>query len=141
MVEGDIRDLETVEMAVEGIEAIVHQAALPSVPRSVRAPNTSNEVNVGGTLKLLTAAHSACIWLSAPPNSVPEPGSKSPQASRDTKQTRVRRLSTVLPQRLCAECGACAHGHVHPPLHRPDGFTRYQSTVRFRPSRNETDGS
>lgn len=61
MVEGDIRDVETVEMAVEGIDCILHQAALPSVPRSVRAPNTSNEVNVGGTLKLLTAAHNAGV--------------------------------------------------------------------------------
>lgn len=61
MVEGDIRDVETVEMAVEGVDCILHEAALPSVPRSVRAPNTTNEVNVGGTLKLLTAAHSAGV--------------------------------------------------------------------------------
>jgi len=59
MVEGDIRDMETVESAVEGVECILHQAALPSVPRSIKAPNTTNEVNVGGTLKLLSAAHNA----------------------------------------------------------------------------------
>lgn len=57
LVEGDMRDLETVEAAVEGVDCVLHQAALPSVPRSVKAPNTTNDVNVGGTLKLLTAAH------------------------------------------------------------------------------------
>ena len=61
MIEGDVRDVETVEVAVDGVECILHQAALPSVPRSVRAPNTTNEVNVGGTLKLLSAAHSAGV--------------------------------------------------------------------------------
>lgn len=61
LVEGDIRDLETVEEAVMGMDAILHEAALPSVPRSVKAPITTNEVNVGGTLKLLSAAHKAGI--------------------------------------------------------------------------------
>jgi nucleoside-diphosphate-sugar epimerase len=61
MVEGDARDLETVEEAVAGVHCILHQAALPSVPRSVKAPNTTNEVNVDGTLKLLTAAHKSGV--------------------------------------------------------------------------------
>jgi len=57
LIEGDIRDMEIVEDAVAGIDMILHQAALPSVPRSVKAPITTNDVNVGGTLKLLSAAH------------------------------------------------------------------------------------
>lgn len=61
VIEGDIRDLETVEEAVNGIEMVLHQAALPSVPRSVKAPVTTNDVNVGGTLKLLSAAHKAGV--------------------------------------------------------------------------------
>lgn len=61
VVEGDIRDLETVETAVEDVWCILHQAALPSVPRSVKAPNTTNDVNVGGTLTLLTAARKAGV--------------------------------------------------------------------------------
>ncbi len=61
VVEGDIRDLETVEEAVDGCWAILHQAALPSVPRSIKAPVTSNDVNTGGTLKLLSAAHKAGV--------------------------------------------------------------------------------
>lgn len=61
LVEGDVRDLETVEEAVVGVDCILHEAALPSVPRSVKAPVTSNEVNTGGTLKLLSAAHRAGV--------------------------------------------------------------------------------
>lgn len=61
LVEGDIRDLETVEEAVRGIDCILHEAALPSVPRSIKAPVTTNEVNVDGTVKLLTAAHKAGV--------------------------------------------------------------------------------
>ena len=54
--EGDIRSVPVVESAVEGIDAILHEAALPSVPRSVEDPFTTNEVNVTGTLNLLSAA-------------------------------------------------------------------------------------
>jgi len=61
LVEGDIRDLEIVEDAVDGVGMILHQAALPSVPRSIKAPITSNDVNIGGTLKLLSAAHKAGV--------------------------------------------------------------------------------
>ena len=61
LVEGDIRDAEIVEDAVAGVDCILHEAALPSVPRSIKAPVTTNEVNVGGTLKLLSAAHKARV--------------------------------------------------------------------------------
>jgi UDP-glucose 4-epimerase len=61
LVEGDVRDMETVEEAVAGVDSILHLAALPSVPRSVKAPITSNDVNAGGTLKLLSAAHRAGV--------------------------------------------------------------------------------
>jgi nucleoside-diphosphate-sugar epimerase len=61
VVEGDIRDLETVEEAVDGIDVILHEAALPSVPRSIRAPMTSTDVNVGGTVMLLSAARKAGV--------------------------------------------------------------------------------
>lgn len=61
MIEGDIRDMETVRKAVEGAHCIFHQAALPSVPRSVKEPLLSNEINVGGTLNLLVAASEAGV--------------------------------------------------------------------------------
>lgn len=56
LVEGDIRDYETVCRAMRGIDIVLHQAALPSVPRSISNPVTSNEVNVTGTLNVLVAA-------------------------------------------------------------------------------------
>ncbi len=61
LIEGDIRDLKTVERAVEDIEYVLHQAALPSIPRSVEEPLTSNEVNVTGTLNVLIASRDAGI--------------------------------------------------------------------------------
>ncbi|MCP4634405.1 MAG: SDR family oxidoreductase [candidate division Zixibacteria bacterium] len=55
-IEGDIRDFWTVVKAVKGVDYIIHQAALPSVPRSIDNPLTSNEVNINGTLNILEAA-------------------------------------------------------------------------------------
>ncbi|MBU1936583.1 SDR family oxidoreductase [bacterium] len=59
--EGDVRSYHQVREAVEGVDYILHQAALPSVPRSVRDPITSNQVNVDGTLNLLMAARDAKV--------------------------------------------------------------------------------
>jgi nucleoside-diphosphate-sugar epimerase len=56
LIEGDIRDYWTVTNAMEGVNIVLHQAALPSVERSVDNPLTSNEVNINGTLNLLEAA-------------------------------------------------------------------------------------
>ncbi|UAY52548.1 SDR family oxidoreductase [Ferruginibacter albus] len=55
-VEGDIRDLETCQKACQGIDAISHQAALGSVPRSIKEPFYTNDVNVGGFVNILKAA-------------------------------------------------------------------------------------
>lgn len=54
-IEGDIRDIETCREAVKGIDYVSHQAALGSVPRSVKDPATSNDVNIGGHLNMLIA--------------------------------------------------------------------------------------
>lgn len=56
LIEGDIRDLDTCYRACEGVETVYHQAALPSVPRSIADPLTSHAVNVDGTLQMLMAA-------------------------------------------------------------------------------------
>jgi nucleoside-diphosphate-sugar epimerase len=56
LIEGDIRDFWTVVKATKGIDYILHQAALPSVPRSIDNPLTTTEVNVNGTLNILEAA-------------------------------------------------------------------------------------
>jgi UDP-glucose 4-epimerase len=56
---GDIRDPGTMSRAVAGVEIILHQAALNSNPRSIKEPEPTNAVNVGGTLNLLQAARAA----------------------------------------------------------------------------------
>jgi UDP-N-acetylglucosamine 4-epimerase len=54
--EGDIRNLETCRKACEGINYVSHQAALGSVPRSIKNPSDTNDVNVGGFVNILKAA-------------------------------------------------------------------------------------
>ncbi len=61
LVEGDLRDIEATRRAVEGVAYVLHQGALPSVPRSVADPVLSNEINVGGTLSLLVASRDAGV--------------------------------------------------------------------------------
>ena len=61
LIEGDLRDLPTVRRAVEGADFVLHQGALPSVPRSISDPLTSNAVNATGTLHLLVAARDAGV--------------------------------------------------------------------------------
>jgi UDP-glucose 4-epimerase len=57
--EVDIRHLESVQQAMQGVEYVFHQAALPSVPRSIANPQESHEVNATGTLNILMAARDA----------------------------------------------------------------------------------
>jgi len=59
--EGDIRNLEIVRCAMQGVDYVLHQAALPSVPRSIADPMASHEVNVTGTLNVLIAARDAQV--------------------------------------------------------------------------------
>ncbi len=61
LIKGDIRNFETCQEAVVGVDYILHQAALGSVPRSIKDPQTSNEVNVTGFLNMLTAARDAKV--------------------------------------------------------------------------------
>ena len=60
-VEGDLADIDVARRAVEGVEFVLHQAALPSVPRSVQDPVTSNRANVDATLNVLVAARDAGV--------------------------------------------------------------------------------
>jgi nucleoside-diphosphate-sugar epimerase len=61
IIDGDIRDYWTVCEAVSDIDYVLHQAALPSVPRSIANPLTSNEVNINGLLNVLNAARHAGV--------------------------------------------------------------------------------
>jgi nucleoside-diphosphate-sugar epimerase len=61
IIEADIRDLYDVKKAIEGVDYVLHQAALPSVARSIDNPIISNNVNGNGTLNLLTASRDASV--------------------------------------------------------------------------------
>ncbi len=57
--EADIRSLDAIRPCFEGVDYVIHEAALPSVPRSIKDPVTSNAVNIDGTLNVLVAARDA----------------------------------------------------------------------------------
>ena len=61
LVEGSITNLRTCAKAFKGADFVLHQAALPSVPRSVRDPIETHEANVTGTLNVLLAAYDAGV--------------------------------------------------------------------------------
>lgn len=61
LIKGDIRNIEDCQKAVQGVNYVLHQAALGSVPRSIKDPITTNEVNVSGFLNMLVAARDAKV--------------------------------------------------------------------------------
>ena len=61
MIRGDIRDFAACKQAVQGVDYVLHQAALGSVPRSLQDPITTNDVNINGFLNMLTAARDAAV--------------------------------------------------------------------------------
>lgn len=61
LIEGDIRNINDCALAVEGVDYVLHQAALGSVPRSIGDPVTTNDVNVSGFLNMLVAARDAKV--------------------------------------------------------------------------------
>jgi len=61
LIVGDIRNIEDCHKACEGVDFVLHQAALGSVPRSIKDPKTTNDVNISGFLNMLTAARDAKV--------------------------------------------------------------------------------
>ena len=61
LIEGDIRNIADCNLATEGVDYVLHQAALGSVPRSINDPITTNDVNVSGFLNMLVAARDAKV--------------------------------------------------------------------------------
>lgn len=61
LIEGDIRDLETCRQAADGMDYVLHEAALGSVPRSIKDPITTNDVNISGFLNMLVASRDAGV--------------------------------------------------------------------------------
>jgi nucleoside-diphosphate-sugar epimerase len=61
LLEGDLADFEVAQSAVAGMDYVLHQAAIPSVPRSVKDPVTSNRANIDASLNVLVAARDAGV--------------------------------------------------------------------------------
>lgn len=61
LIEGDIRDIDTCNNAVKGADAVLHLAALGSVPRSIADPITTNDININGSLNMIVATRDAGI--------------------------------------------------------------------------------
>ena len=61
LIEGDIRDADLTRKAMSGVTYCLHQAALPSVPRSIEDPSLSNDINANGTLNVLLSARDAGV--------------------------------------------------------------------------------
>ena len=61
LIEGDIRDYDACRRALEGVDFVLHQAALPSVPRSIEDPLLTTDINIKGTLNILLASREAKV--------------------------------------------------------------------------------
>ncbi len=101
VIEGDIRSFHIVREAVEGVHLVIHLAALPSVPRSIRDPITTNDVNVVGTLNLLTASRDARVarLVYASSSSIYGPSATLPTS----EATLVRPISPYAVSKLAGE--------------------------------------
>ena len=87
---GDLANLDVSRGAVDGVDYVLHQAAMPSVPRSVEDPLSSNRANIDATLNLLVAARDAGV------RRVVYAGSSSAWQRRRAPETRGRRDGSPL---------------------------------------------
>jgi nucleoside-diphosphate-sugar epimerase len=111
LVEGDLRSIDACRRAVKGITYVLHQAALPSVPRSIEDPHTTHEVNATGTLHLLVAARDAgarrVVYASSSSVYGPEP--KLPRAEAD----RPNPISPYAVSKLAGEQYCLSFHHAY----------------------------
>jgi UDP-N-acetylglucosamine 4-epimerase len=111
-VEGDIRDIETCIMACEGMNLITHQAALGSVPRSIKEPLNSHQVNVNGFLNVLEAAkyHGIKRIVYASSSSVYGDLQESPKVETKVGKVLSPYAATKMANELYAEAYAKNYG-------------------------------
>jgi UDP-glucose 4-epimerase len=101
LVEGDLRSYERVATATRGADLVFHQAALPSVPRSIQDPISTSEVNVGGTLNVLLAARDQSVRRVVAASSSSVYGDAPGMPRRETQRTQP--LSPYAVSKLAAE--------------------------------------
>jgi UDP-N-acetylglucosamine/UDP-N-acetyl-alpha-D-glucosaminouronate 4-epimerase len=101
LIEGDLADPEACSRAVQGIDYVLHQAAIPSVPRSVKDPVTSHRANIDGSLNILVAARDAGVARLVYAGSSSAYGDTPTLPKREDMPTRP--LSPYALQKLVAE--------------------------------------
>src|SRR6266568_9637330 len=101
LIEGDLADLPFTERAVSGIDYVLHQAAIPSVPRSVNDPITSNRANITASVNVLVAARDAGVKRLVYAGSSSAYGNTPTLPKRETMPTAP--LSPYALQKLVAE--------------------------------------
>ena len=111
LVEGDLRSIDACRNAMEGARFVFHQAALPSVPRSIEDPHTTHEVNATGTLHVLMAARDAGVQrvIYASSSSVYGPVPKLPREETD----RTNPISPYAVSKLAGEQYCMAFWHSY----------------------------
>ena len=111
LIEGDLLSIDACRRAANDIEYIFHQAALPSVPRSIEDPHTTHEVNATGTLHLLIAAREAAVRrvIYASSSSIYGPDPKSLRVETD----RPNPISPYAVSKFAGEqyCAAFFHSY------------------------------
>lgn len=112
LIEGDIRSVEDCEKAVEGVDAVCHQAALGSVPRSIQDPITSHNVNVNGFLNILEAVRKFGVkkMVYASSSSVYGDLADSPKVEERTGKLLSPYAATKMANELYAEVYAKTYG-------------------------------
>lgn len=130
--EGDIRDLGTCHQACDGAAYVLHQAALGSVPRSMKDPATTIAVNVTGTANIFTAARGAGVRRVVYASSSSVYGDSDRLPKREGEEGRPLSpyaLSKVMNEELAGVFGRCfameaiglRYFNVYGPRQRPDG--------------------
>lgn len=113
LVEGSILDPQLLDAVLQGCDAVVHLAAVPSVPRSIKDPMRSHEVNATGTLRVLEAARRA----PAGPPQVIVASSSSVYGANPTlpksESLRPMPMSPYAVSKLATETYALSHGRVY----------------------------
>jgi nucleoside-diphosphate-sugar epimerase len=110
LVEGDVRDLDACRKACHGVEFVFHEAALGSVPRSMRDPATTIAINVTGTANVFTAAKDAGIRRVVYASSSSVYGDSEALPKREGQEGRPLSpyaLSKVIDEQLATVFGAC----------------------------------
>jgi nucleoside-diphosphate-sugar epimerase len=132
LVEGDIQDLDTCRRATAGVQFIFHQAALGSVPRSMKEPAATFAVNVGGTANVFTAARDARVRRVVYASSSSVYGDSPKLPKREGEEGRPLSpyaLSKLMNEQLAEVFGRCfgmetiglRYFNVYGPRQDPDG--------------------